>query len=154
MANDVYLDEVKLAGILIDLEGQASGACHSVIGIGLNLNMPEQVASAISQPWTDLQRHLSASSESQIDRNQLAVAIIVALNQRIAQQESQGIEAMLNDWHQQDLFLNQTVRLITGDKEQSGICRGVNAQGALLFEQHGQIKPIFGGEVSLRGSHG
>ncbi|REL34099.1 bifunctional biotin--[acetyl-CoA-carboxylase] ligase/biotin operon repressor BirA [Thalassotalea euphylliae] len=151
--NDVYLDGVKLAGILIDLEGQASGACHSVIGIGLNLNMPEQAASEINQPWTDLQRHLSQSAESQIDRNQLAVAIIVALNQRLAQQEAQGIDAMLADWHQQDLFLNQPVRLITGDKEQQGICRGVNAQGALLFEQSGQVKPVYGGEVSLRGSN-
>ncbi|REL30994.1 bifunctional biotin--[acetyl-CoA-carboxylase] ligase/biotin operon repressor BirA [Thalassotalea euphylliae] len=151
--NDVYLDGVKLAGILIDLEGQASGACHSVIGIGLNLNMPEQAANDIDQPWTDLQRHLSQSAESQIDRNQLAVAIIVALNQRLAQQESQGIETMLADWHQQDLFLNQPVRLITGDKEQQGICRGVNAQGALLFEQNGQVKPVHGGEVSLRGNN-
>ncbi|WP_448550711.1 bifunctional biotin--[acetyl-CoA-carboxylase] ligase/biotin operon repressor BirA [Thalassotalea montiporae] len=150
--NDVYLDGVKLAGILIDLEGQASGACHSVIGIGLNLNMPEQAANEINQPWTDLQRHLPQSTESQIDRNQLAVAIIVALNQRLAQQETQGIDAMLADWHRQDLFLNQPVRLITGDKEQQGICRGVNAQGALLFEQNGQVKPVYGGEVSLRGN--
>jgi BirA family biotin operon repressor/biotin-[acetyl-CoA-carboxylase] ligase len=34
--NDVYLDGVKLAGILIDLEGQVSEPSHSVIGIGIN----------------------------------------------------------------------------------------------------------------------
>lgn len=151
--NDVYLDDVKLAGILIDLEGQATGASHSVIGIGLNLNMPEKAAAKINQPWTDLQRHLSLSGESQIDRNQLAVAIIVALKQRLAQQESEGIEAMLDDWHQHDLFLNQPVRLITGDNELHGVCRGVNAQGALLFEQNGLVKPVYGGEVSLRGDY-
>ena len=148
--NDVYLDGVKLAGILIDLEGQATGECHSVIGIGLNLCMPEQAGHDISQPWTDLQRHLSQSSDIKIDRNQLAVAIIVALNRRLAQQESLGTESMLSDWFEQDLFLNQNVKIITGDNSQYGICRGVNAQGALLFEQNGQVKPVYGGEVSLR----
>ena len=147
--NDVYLDDVKLAGILIDLEGQASGACHSVIGIGLNLNMPEQVEHEITQPWTDLQRHLNEP----IDRNQLAVMIILALNQRLAQQENRGIESMLDDWHQRDLFLNRRIRLITGEKTEHGVCRGVNSQGALLFEQQGVVKPVYGGEVSLRGLH-
>ena len=88
--NDVYLDGVKLAGILIDLEGQATGDCHSVIGIGVNLQMPEQAAEQITQPWTDLQQYVG----ERIDRNELVVAIIVALNQRLKQQSEQGIESI------------------------------------------------------------
>lgn len=145
--NDVYLDGVKLAGILIDLEGQATGDCHSVIGIGVNLQMPEQAAEQITQPWTDLQQYVG----ERIDRNELVVAIIVALNQRLKQQSEQGIESMLSDWHQHDLYLNQTVKIITGENEEFGICRGVNEQGALLLETNGQLKTLFGGEVSLRG---
>lgn len=145
--NDVYLDGVKLAGILIDLEGQATGDCHSVIGIGVNLQMPEQAAEQITQPWTDLQQYVG----ERIDRNELVVAIIVALNQRLKQQSEQGVESMLSDWHQHDLYLNQTVKIITGENEEFGICRGVNEQGALLLEKNGQLKTLFGGEVSLRG---
>lgn len=145
--NDVYLDGVKLAGILIDLEGQATGDCHSVIGIGVNLQMPEQAAEQITQPWTDLQQYVG----ERIDRNELVVAIIVALNQRLKQQSEQGVESMLSDWHQHDLYLNQTVKIITGENEEFGICRGVNEQGALLLETNGQLKTLFGGEVSLRG---
>ena len=58
---------------------------------------------------------------------------------------------MLSDWHQHDLYLNQTVKIITGENEEFGICRGVNEQGALLLETNGQLKTLFGGEVSLRG---
>lgn len=145
--NDIYYQGVKLAGILIDLEGQAIGACHSVIGVGLNLNMPKESAEEITQPWTDLQHHIA----QQIDRNELVVAMIVALNTRLKQQEESGIVSMLEDWHSKDIYLNQPVKLITGDKEQKGICRGVNEQGALLFECNGIVKPVYGGEVSLRG---
>lgn len=144
--NDIYLQGVKLAGILIDLEGQAIGACHSVIGVGLNLNMPLQSATEITQPWTDLQRHINQP----IDRNELVVAMIVALNQRLKQQAEHGMASMLDDWHAKDVYLNQPVKLITGDNEQQGICRGVNEQGALLFESDGHVKPVYGGEVSLR----
>ena len=52
--NDIYFDGVKLAGILIDLEGQALEPCHSVIGIGLNISMPQKSAEKVDQPWTDL----------------------------------------------------------------------------------------------------
>lgn len=144
--NDVYLDGVKLAGILIDLEGQPLEPSHSVIGLGLNINMPEQAAQQIDQRWTDLQKH----SAIKIDRNDICAAIINALGKRLAQHKIQGLAPMLDDWHKQDLYLNKQVKLLTGERTTLGICRGINNQGALLLEVNGQVQPIYGGEVSLR----
>jgi len=144
--NDIYLKGKKLAGILIDLEGQALEPCHSVIGIGLNINMPKKSAKRIDQPWTDLQSHYNKD----LDRNELVAAIIENLNQRLAVRKEQGLTVMVNDWLKHDTFLGKQVKLVTGDKETLGICRGINNQGALLLEVEGQVKPIFGGEVSLR----
>jgi len=145
--NDVYLDGVKLAGILIELEGQALEPSHSVIGIGLNLNMPEQAAQKIDQKWTDLQSH----SKRKIDRNALCTKIIHFLLKRLHQHQNEGLAVMLEEWHTQDLYLNKRVKLLTGERVTKGICRGVNGQGALMLEVDGQVKPIYGGEVSLRG---
>jgi len=145
--NDIYLDGVKLAGILIDLEGQASEPCHSVIGIGLNLDMPKASAEQVDQPWTDLQSHLGKP----IDRNELSAQLIKRLWLRLTEHQENGINNMVNEWQAQDYYLNKSVRLITGDKETTGVCRGINHQGALLLEAAGQVKPIYGGEVSLRG---
>lgn len=146
--NDIYLGEVKLAGILIDLEGQALEPSHSVIGIGLNLNMPDQVALKIDQNWTDLESH----SNKVIDRNLLSAGLIHFLHQRLQKQQDEGLSSMLEEWHKQDLYLDKKVKLITGEREIKGICRGVNNQGALMLEVGGQIKPIYGGEISLRGN--
>ena len=145
--NDIYLGGVKLAGILIDLEGQALEPSHSVIGIGLNLNMPKKSAEVIDQRWTDLQTH----SVEKIDRNELCAQIITSLWKRLEQHREHGLTAMLDEWHCFDIYLNKPVILLTGERVTQGICRGINNQGALLLEVNGQIKPIYGGEVSLRG---
>lgn len=144
--NDVYIEGVKLAGILIDLEGQALEPSHSVIGIGLNLNMPGKAAEKIDQGWTDLQSH----SETKIDRNVLSAALISSLYTRLLQHKKEGLNVMLDEWHAHDVYLNKRVKLHTGERVTTGICRGINNQGALLLEVDGQVKPIYGGEVSLR----
>jgi BirA family biotin operon repressor/biotin-[acetyl-CoA-carboxylase] ligase len=145
--NDIYIDGVKLAGILIDLEGQALEPSHSVIGIGLNLDMPAEAAENIDQRWTDLQSH----SETKIDRNVLSAQLISCLHARLQQHQNEGLGTMLDEWHAHDVYLNKRVKLLTGERVTKGICRGINNQGALLLEVDGQVKPIYGGEVSLRG---
>lgn len=145
--NDIYIEGIKLAGILIDLEGQALEPSHSVIGIGLNLDMPARAAEYIDQRWTDLQSH----SETKIDRNKLSAQLISCLHARLQQHRSEGLTTMLDEWHAHDVYLNKRVKLLTGERVTKGICRGINNQGALLLEVDGQVKPIYGGEVSLRG---
>jgi BirA family biotin operon repressor/biotin-[acetyl-CoA-carboxylase] ligase len=144
--NDIYLDGVKLAGILIDLEGQALEPSHCVIGIGLNLHMPAEAGKLIEQKWTDLQSH----SKVKIDRNALSAQLISCLRHRLHQHQQEGLVPMLDEWHTHDAFLNKRVKLVTGERVTQGICRGVNNQGALLLEVDGQVKPVYGGEVSLR----
>jgi len=145
--NDIYFKGVKLAGILIDLEGQAMEPCHCVIGVGLNINMPAKSAELVDQPWTDL----SSAIGVEIDRNILAASIISALIKRLEVHSETGINTMVAQWHEHDVYFNKAVSLITGDKVRRGICRGINAQGALLLEVNGKVSPVYGGEVSLRG---
>ena len=145
--NDIYIEGVKLAGILIDLEGQALEPSHSVIGIGLNLNMPAQAAEKIDQRWTDLQSH----SKTDIDRNVLSAQLVSSLQARLLQYQSEGLLSMLDEWHAHDIYINKRVQLLTGERVTKGICKGINNQGALLLEVDGVVKPIYGGEVSLRG---
>ncbi|XPF96449.1 bifunctional biotin--[acetyl-CoA-carboxylase] ligase/biotin operon repressor BirA [Colwellia sp. RE-S-Sl-9] len=146
--NDIYINGLKLAGILIDLEGTPNEPCHAVIGIGLNLNMPDKSGEKVDQPWTDLQQHTSKI----INRNELAATIIQYLTFRLEQHKDSGLEQVVNEWNQQDYFYDQPVTLITGNNQTHGICKGINEQGALLLSVDNNIKVIYGGEVSLRGS--
>lgn len=145
--NDIYLNGKKLAGILIDLDGQPLESCHCVIGLGINLAMPDESAKLVDQPWSDLSQVIKGG----INRNQLVAELIIQLNKRLAEHKKTGLTNMLSCWHQHDLYFNQPIKIVAGTKETLGISRGIDEQGALLMEVDGKVAPIYGGEVSLRG---
>jgi BirA family biotin operon repressor/biotin-[acetyl-CoA-carboxylase] ligase len=145
--NDIYVDSKKIAGVLVELEGQSYGVSHAVIGIGLNVNMPKEVGNEIDQPWTDIKRNTSIP----LDRNLLVAKLITSITKRLIQHKQVGFKAMLVEWHEKDFFLSKPIAITAGDTVKVGICRGVNEQGALLLEINGKIEQVFGGEISVRG---
>lgn len=144
--NDLYYQGKKLAGILIELNAQATEACHCVIGIGINVRMPPEQAKLIDQPWIDL----SQLSSELVDRNLLSATLISELQDLLAKYENTGLQPYLSRWFELDCFLNKQVNLLIADKRKQGVCRGINENGALLLECDGKITPYIGGEISLR----
>jgi len=47
--NDIYWQGKKLAGVLLDVVGEAYGSSRVVVSLGLNLEMPENVGNKIDQ---------------------------------------------------------------------------------------------------------
>ncbi|ELR63172.1 Biotin-protein ligase [Photobacterium marinum] len=145
--NDLYYQDKKLAGILIEMTGQAGDAAHLVIGMGLNVAMAEQEGSGIDQAWTNLARACDGLPE----RNQLAATLIQQLHQTLEQYEQVGLEGFIERWNRLDNFLDRPVKLLIGERVVEGVARGINSQGALLLETEQGLKPYIGGEISLRG---
>ena len=136
--NDLYLQDRKLAGILVELTGKTGDAAQIVIGAGINMAMRRVEESVVNQAGINL------------DRNTLAAMLIRELRAALELFEQEGLAPYLSRWEKLDNFINRPVKLIIGDKEIFGISRGIDKQGALLLEQDGIIKPWMGGEISLR----
>ncbi|MDT3410270.1 bifunctional biotin--[acetyl-CoA-carboxylase] ligase/biotin operon repressor BirA [Kosakonia cowanii] len=143
--NDLYLNDRKLAGILVELTGKTGDAAQIVIGAGVNLAMRNAQAGDINQGWINLQE-----AGVRIDRNVLAARLITELRSALHCFEQEGLTPFLARWEVLDNFINRPVKLIIGEKEIFGISRGIDSQGALLLEQDGVVKPWVGGEISLR----
>ncbi|MNE04383.1 Bifunctional ligase/repressor BirA [compost metagenome] len=143
--NDLYLNDRKLAGILVEMTGKTGDAAQIVIGAGLNMVMRNVQTDVVNQGWITLQE-----AGVTIDRNTLAVRLIKELREALTLFEQDGLSPFLGRWEKLDNFINRPVKLIIGDKEIFGTSRGINAQGALLLEQDGIVKPWVGGEISLR----
>jgi len=143
--NDLYLQDRKLAGILVELTGKTGDAAQIVIGAGINMVMRNVQADVVNQAWINLQE-----AGITLDRNDLAVRLIKALRASLRQFEQEGLSPFLSRWEKLDNFIHRPVKLIIGDKEIYGTSRGIDAQGALLLEQDGIVKPWVGGEISLR----
>ncbi|MCR3755584.1 MAG: DNA-binding transcriptional repressor/biotin-[acetyl-CoA-carboxylase] ligase BirA [Sodalis sp. Psp] len=144
--NDLYLDDRKLAGILVEMFGKAGDVVHVVIGAGINLEMSEPTASMINQDWINLQEKGIV-----VDRNALAAELIDALRQALRTFERNGFTPFISCWQTLDNFFDRSVKLLIGEREIWGIERGINTQGALLLEQEGKIYAYPDGEISLRG---
>ncbi|HGK4816638.1 TPA: bifunctional biotin--[acetyl-CoA-carboxylase] ligase/biotin operon repressor BirA [Yersinia enterocolitica] len=144
--NDLYLNDKKLAGILVELTGKTGDAAQLVIGAGINLTMRESTTNVISQDWINLQE-----AGVNIDRNKLTAELLSELRLAVVKFENEGLPAFISRWREMDNYLDRPVKLIIGNQEIFGIARGIDQQGALLLEQDGNIKPYIGGEISLRG---
>ncbi|KAA5920904.1 bifunctional biotin--[acetyl-CoA-carboxylase] ligase/biotin operon repressor BirA [Pantoea sp. Bo_2] len=143
--NDIYLNDRKLAGILVELTGKTGDAAQIVIGAGINLAMRTADASQINQGWINLQE-----AGVMVNRNELAARLINRLRKALPLFEQEGLAPFVTRWAALDNFINRPVKLLIGEREVHGIARGVDSQGGLLLEQDGEIKAWVGGEISLR----
>lgn len=144
--NDLYYNDKKLAGILVEMSGQAGGAAHLVIGMGLNISMQENIE-GITQPWTclkDVHKTLP-------DRNDLAAELVTAWNNALEEYELYGMKGFVERWNRYDNFKGRPAKLIMGKREIEGIIRGIDEQGAVLLETSNGVEAFIGGEISLRG---
>ena len=143
--NDIYLDNKKLAGILIEMSGQADSQCQLIIGVGVNMAMSEEQGKGIDQPWSDLSELVDMP-----DKTALVIELQKQLKRDIQLFEREGLAAFKVRWQAADLFYGREIRLLMGEKSVEGICRGVDEQGAVLLETADGVQAFIGGEISLR----
>lgn len=143
--NDLYLQDRKLAGILVELTGKTGDAAQIVMGAGINLVMRGEGTAEINQGWINLQE-----AGIEINRNEFAARLINRLREALPLFERDGLAPFVGRWEALDNFIHRPVKLLIGDREVHGIARGIDKQGGLLLEQDGEIKSWVGGEISLR----
>ncbi|WP_428036926.1 bifunctional biotin--[acetyl-CoA-carboxylase] ligase/biotin operon repressor BirA [Amphritea sp.] len=144
--NDLLWRGRKLAGVLLEMSGDAAGDCFVVIGVGINVNMPEAAAESIDQPWVDLQQVLGVAPS----RNRLLAGLMNELVPVLEQFSDEGFVSFREEWQAANAHRNQVISLNLGNRQQLGICRGVDQSGALLLEAEGKLEAFHGGEVSVR----
>ena len=143
--NDVLCEGKKLAGILVEVGGDVSGDCFIVVGVGLNVNMPEQ--SDIDQPWIDLQ---TLNNGQAWDRNRVAVNLLNELLPILSTYTERGFASYQHAWEGLNAYQHQAVKVLIGKREVHGRCLGVTQAGALRLQVEGEECEFSGGELSLR----
>lgn len=145
--NDVYWNNKKLAGILIETRGESNVQFNSVIGIGLNLQVPKSLSNSINQQWTDLSQVMGEA----IERNKLCGLMLDQLIKVIIQFEKEGLKPFIKQWRQFDIAYDQKISIHTPTQIYTGIARGVDEGGSILLEDAaGNVQRFSMGEVSLR----
>ena len=139
----------KLAGILIELQGDMDGQCAAIIGIGINLKLSKNQLAKIDQPAIGINQCI----DNEVDTNEFLGIIIKDLTEVSAKFESNNFEYFKDEWQSYDAFQDQSISISLGDGGIiSGKEHGVNDMGALEVITEDGIKTFSSGEVSIRKS--
>lgn len=146
--NDVLLRESKLAGILLEAQGDMLGPSAVVIGIGLNWRLSPQARTRIDQAVNDL-----SSMDVPPGRNRVLAVSLKHLVRLLREFTAHGFGPLRAEWESHHAFQHKTVKLLLPDGSQiTGTVLGVTEEGGLRLET-GQGEQVFNaGEVSLRGA--
>ena len=143
--NDVLRDGDKLAGILIETQNAPGGGVWTVIGIGLNLLMPDELEAQIgrsvaSLPWL-----------ARMDRNELLAALLDGLAGALREFDRAGFGAFSARWNRRHAWQGETVVILDAGKTlHEGAAAGVDDAGRLLLDTESGRVAIVAGDVSLR----
>jgi BirA family transcriptional regulator, biotin operon repressor / biotin---[acetyl-CoA-carboxylase] ligase len=137
--NDIWLDERKLAGILIETTS-VGDVRFCVIGIGINL-LPRD-STGLRTPAAALQELLA-----QADGPSTLQTVVLPLVRAVQGFEAQGFAGLRAGFHARDLLYGREVICTDGTV---GIARGVDAGGALLVHTDHGLQKISSAEVSVR----
>lgn len=146
--NDLYHGDNKLGGILLEMSGEAHGQCRVVIGVGLNLALPDSLVDQIDQPATDLRRVVVGPLPG---RNRLVAALLNALIPILEEFPSSGLTPFLDEWRASHGFSGRAADLRIGEALLGGIIEDVTPEGMLAFRtDQGERRLVSAGDIRLR----
>lgn len=147
--NDVFLNDRKVAGILIESGTDAAGRTFAVVGIGINVNQEaEEFPPEIADRATSLRLVLGRS----LDRSALAVEVLSQLHARYPLVESAFAE-LVGEAADRSLLLGRWVQLRSGLHLHEGLAESLDENGQLRVRSgDGSSESFVAGEVTVVGS--
>jgi len=143
--NDIYFNERKMGGLLLEMSGESQGPCSVVVGVGLNISMNSFLSRYIDQKWTSLKHH----SDSYVSRNKVAGIVLEELVLALRDFQISGFEKFQSEWRQYDVIKGRQVILKMERTIIKGVALGIDQSGALLIERNGKVERFLHGDVSV-----
>jgi BirA family biotin operon repressor/biotin-[acetyl-CoA-carboxylase] ligase len=154
--NDVVIGGRKLAGILIDVRGEAGGPLQAVVGVGVNHRLSPATRAGVAAARDPALQADSLSPADlhgcgvAIDRNALAACLIGELIDTLLTFDAQGFGALVDVWREADYLHGQPVTVHTDSGVLAGVARGIAADGRLQVTTDRGIMHVLTGDVSVR----
>jgi BirA family biotin operon repressor/biotin-[acetyl-CoA-carboxylase] ligase len=142
--NDIFVGGSKLAGILVELQGELEeGVVQVVAGIGLNVHMKD--GTDVDQSWSSL---AMAAPERNWCRSDLAASVINKVLGAVDEFAEKGFGRFAERWQSRDIFSGKA--LVATQGELTGTGHGIDDSGNYLIVDGGEVVRVRAGEISLR----
>lgn len=142
--NDLYANDRKFGGILVEIHGELQeGQVQVIAGVGINVHMTN--VESVDQPWTSLALQWP---DAAWERNRLAAAMISEMVATAAQFEKSGFRIFQEAWQKRDIFQGRYLRARGGSLEGKGA--GIDAYGNYQLDAPDERVSVRAGDISLR----
>jgi BirA family biotin operon repressor/biotin-[acetyl-CoA-carboxylase] ligase len=146
--NDLVVEDRKLGGLLVEGGGEHAGPARAVVGLGLNVCMPQASARSIDQPWTDLATIAPAAAAS---RNALAATVLSWLLPALEQFDRDGLAPFRERYAAFDVLRDREIAVLGAGDSMQGVALGLADDGGLRLQlPNGEVRIVHAGEVSVR----
>ena len=141
--NDVLLEGRKIAGVLLEAEGQGADAWLA-IGVGVNV--------ATTPPFEAIEPDAVSPIALQavapkVDRDAMLIGLAAALAQRLADWSTAGFAALRGPWLARAARLGETIEVRRGRQRLSGRFADVDPTGALVLETGDETHTVAAADV-------
>lgn len=151
--NDLVLNDAKLGGILTEVQQQGIAELTVVAGLGLNLDLPEDIDIDGDSEWTGRVASLQEAVAELGATEVIAAAIIDAMRESFSLYQHAGFAAFTARWPATDWLAGRQLSVVSGERVIQGKGSGIADDGALLIAcSDGTTERIVSGSVMLRGS--
>lgn len=147
--NDLMIYDAKLGGILTERHKSKEEHATIVVGIGLNIDLRSDPQSFVGVSLDRAVGDLGDCFKQVPVYADVANLLIDALRIAFVGFESRGFSAFKEAWQTFDWLRGKSARIAVADQLSSGICAGIDADGALLLNTSEGTQRITSGSVSV-----
>lgn len=141
--NDVQINGKKIAGILaegITAGGKIQGLA---LGIGVNLNTPEENLIKIDKPATSLFNELGVKQNKEIFIKMLYENFCLLYDEFVYE----GFKSVKDLYQKRATFIGKQIKINVLDVIHEGIALGITDKGALLLKEHNNTNTYCIGDI-------
>lgn len=144
--NDIYLDGLKLGGVLVEMSAELDRVSWLIDSIGINVNN--------SFRGTTLEKtavSLAEATGKKVSRLELIVALLSELDRLwTGVLTGSDLADYRDEFEKLDFLQGKQVTVKTPDGSLAGVAAGIDREGRLLIEESGgETSSVFSGETTL-----
>lgn len=150
--NDLIAAGGKLGGILTEVQSGATEGVTIVVGIGLNVDLPESMKTPQKSLLSNKAVDLKLCTAAVPSRETLSVALIESLFDCMLRFEAAGFTPFQDQWRRYDWLKGREISAEISNGHVSGIADGVDTDGALVIQTNEGRRRIISASIKL--AHG
>ena len=146
--NDIFLEDRKIAGILLEMSGEMDSINHLIVGIGINVNLAQE---DFPQELKDKATSLKIELGKKVCRVSLTKLLLVKLEYYYNLFKQGEGSLLMEKWRSASCTLGKEVRVTTPNEVLEGQAVDFGEDGSLLVQlSNGSLREIMAGDVTLR----